>query len=79
MSEDEFTKLFKYMRDKFTATRSEIAEVKKLPLETQKTIDSFAKQLLELTQEPMMLARKVDRMEDWIQESARKTGVKLKF
>ncbi|MBW3568669.1 hypothetical protein KY385_00875 [Candidatus Parcubacteria bacterium] len=79
MSEDQFTKLFKYLQEEFKAVRSEIGEVKRLHLETQATLDSFAKQLLDITQEHMMLARKVDRMEDWIQKIAQKTGVKLDY
>ena len=43
MSKDEFTKLFQYMQKEFKATRAEIAEVKQIHLDTQKTLDLFAK------------------------------------
>lgn len=79
MSEDQFTKLFKYMQTEFKAVRSEIAEVKHLTLETQSTLDSFARQLLDQNQEHLMLAHKVDRMEQWLQKIATKTGVKLEY
>lgn len=78
-TDDALAKMFKYMQTEFKAVRSEIAEVKQLHLDTQNTLDSFAKRLLDQNQEHLMLSHKVDRMEDWIQEIAQKTGVKLTY
>lgn len=79
MSQDEFTKLFKYMQTEFKATRSEIAEVDKKINGIQVTFDSFANQLLSQNQEHLMLVHKVDRMEQWLQKIASKTGVHLEY
>ena len=48
MSEDQFTKLFKYLQTEFKTVRSEIAEVNSKIDGVQGTLDSFAKQLLEM-------------------------------
>lgn len=67
------------MQDEFKHTRSEVSEVKEMVRSLQGSVDSYAKQVLELTQEHLMLGRKVDRMEQWLQQIAVKTGVKLDY
>ncbi len=79
MSDDQFTKLFKYMQTEFKAVRSEIATVNTKIDGVQGTLDALAKQILDLNQEHLMLAHKVDRVETWVQQIAQETGVKLKF
>ncbi len=79
MSEDQFTKLFKYMQGEFKFVREDVGEVKGMVSSLQGSVDSYAKQMLELTQEHLMLARKVDRMEHWLQQLANKAGVKLEY
>lgn len=79
MSDGQFTKLFKYMQTEFKAVRDDIGEVKDMVHGLQSSVDAYAKQVLELTQEHLMLARKVDRMEHWIQKLASKAGVKLDY
>lgn len=54
-------------------------DLKSMFSDLQGSVDAYAKQVLELTQEHLMLARKVDRMEAWIQKVAAKTGVKLDY
>lgn len=78
-TDDELAKIFKYMQQEFKAVRSEVGEARAGIRSLQVSVDSYAKQVMELTQEHLMLSRKVDRMENWIQEIAQKTGVKLKF
>lgn len=77
MSQDEFTRLFKYMESfrKDVDRRFDTQDAK---------IDSLAGAIADLGgqirdyhQEMIMLARKVDRMERWIHEIAKQTGVKL--
>ncbi len=63
MSEDQFTKLFKYMGDRFSDMDKRFDKVDEKVDNIQGTLDSFAKQLLELNQEHLMLSRKVDRIE----------------
>lgn len=81
MSQDEFMKLFKYveemrleMNERFdnTATKKQVDDL-------TNTVDGLAKMITEYHQEMLMLARKVDRMEQWIHEIAEKTGVKLSY
>lgn len=81
MSQDEFTKLFKYMQGEFktindrleqTATRDELDRL-------TSAIDGYAKKVDDYTQEMLMLAHKVDRLEKWINQIAASTGVKLEY
>jgi uncharacterized coiled-coil DUF342 family protein len=81
MSEDEFTKLYKYMQTEFkdikstleqTATKEELNKL-------SSAVDAYAKKVDDYTQEMLMLAHKVDRLERWINKIASKTGVKLDY
>lgn len=77
MSEDEFTKLFKFMQQEFSAVHKDISEVK-TSVDTYATaVDAFAKQSETYMQEMLALTRKVDRLEQWILKVAEATGVKL--
>jgi len=81
MSEDEFTKLFKYMQDEFDKISSKLEETatKKELDQLTNAVDTYAKKVDEYTQEMLMLAHKVDRLEKWINQIAAKTGVKLEY
>ena len=79
MSEDEFTKLFKYMQKEFgkihasleqTATKAELNTL-------TNAVDAYAKQSETYMQEMLALTHKVDRLEQWILKVAEATGVKL--
>ncbi len=79
MSEDEFTKLFKYIQTEFksihdqlenTATKAELNNL-------TNSVDAFAKQSETYMQEMLALGHKVDRLESWILKVAEATGVKL--
>lgn len=79
MSQDEFTKLFKYIeafrRDvdkRFDGVDTEIRDLKG-------AVADLGGQIRDYHQEMIMLARKVDRMEHWIHEIAKQTGVKLSY
>lgn len=81
MKEDEFTKLFKYMQEEFkkindqlenTVTKSELDKL-------TSSVDAYAKRVDDYTQEMLMLAHKVDRLEKWINQIAASTGVKLEY
>jgi len=81
MSEDEFTKLFKYMTKEFGKINSALEKTTtkvELNLLTN-AIDAYAKKVDEYTQGMLMLAHKVDRLEKWINQIAIKTGVKLEY
>lgn len=77
MSEDEFTKLFKYMQKEFAAVRGDIAEVKTSVDTYATSIDAYAKRTETYMQEMLALGHKVDRLEQWILKVAEATGVKL--
>lgn len=79
MSDDQFTKLFKYMQEEFKAAAVERSELREMIGSLQGSVDAYAKQVLELTQEHLMLARKVDRIEQWVQKIAAQSGVKLEY
>lgn len=77
MSQDEFTKLFKYIEKRFDAVDSRFdAQDAKIDNLTGAIAD-LGGQIRDYHQEMILLARKVDRMERWIHEIAKQTGVKL--
>lgn len=67
------------MQDEFKLVRDDVGEVKEMVRGLHSSVDSYAKQVLDITQEHLMLARKVERMEQWLQQVAAKTGVKLEY
>ena len=77
MSDDQFTKLFKYMQQEFSAVRGDIAGLKQDVNVYAGAVDAFAKQSETYMQEMLALSHKVDRLERWIMKIAEETGVKL--
>lgn len=77
MSDDQFTKLFKYMQNEFAAVRNDIAAVKGSIDTYANAVDAYAKQTETYMQEMLALGHKVDRLEQWILKVAEATGVKL--
>ncbi len=81
MSQDEFTKLFKYVEQEFSKVhaRLEKTATKKQVDDLTANVDGLAGQIKDYHQELLMLAHKVDRMEQWIHQIAEKTGIKLSY
>ena len=79
MSQDEFTKLFKYVEEMRTEMREGFTEAAKDRADIRGAIGELAGLIKDYHQEMIMLAHKVDRMERWIHQIAEKTGVKLSF
>lgn len=81
MSEDEFTKLYKYMQKEFKVVNARLEQTatKKELDRLTNAVDSFAKQTETYMQEMLALAHKVDRLEQWILKIAEATGVKLTY
>lgn len=77
MSQDEFTKLFKYMEKRFDGVDKQFESVHGEIADLKGAVGELSGQIRDYHQEMVMLARKVDRMERWIHEIAEKTGVKL--
>lgn len=81
MSQDEFTKLFKYVQE----MRSDINQrldntaTKKQVDDLTNTVDGLAKLIADYNQEMLMMGHKVDRSEQWINQIAAKTGVQLEY
>lgn len=77
MSDDQFTKLFKYMEQRFDGVDKRFDKVDKEILDLKLAVAELAGLIKDYHQEMVMLAHKVDRLERWIHEIADKTGVKL--
>ena len=79
MSEDEFTKLFKYIQKEFKQVNDRLEQtVTKEELNRlTNSVDAYAKQAETYMQEMLALGHKVDRLEQWIMKVAEATGVKL--
>jgi hypothetical protein len=81
MSQDEFTKLFKYVEKRFDLIEKKLENTAaKEDLESlTNAVDGYAKKVDDATQEMLMLAHKVDRLERWINQIAAKTGIQLEY
>ncbi len=79
MSQDEFTKLFKYMQEFRKEVNERFEHVDKRFDHVQGQIDGLTKLITDYNQEMLMLAHKVDRLEKWINQIAAKTGVQLEY
>jgi len=77
MSDDQFTKLFRYMQREFKAVRQDIAAVRTGADEYANNVDAFAKQNETYMQELLALGHIVDRHDSWIHQVAKASGVKL--
>ncbi len=81
MSQDEFTKLFKYMQTEFKKIdkRFDATATKKQVDDLTNTVDGLTKLIVDYNQEMLMIAHKIDRLEKWINQIAAKTGVRLEY
>ena len=79
MSEDQFTKLFKYMEKSFASVEKRFDMQDEKIEDLKGAVAELGGQLRDYHQEMIMLARKVDRMERWIHQIAKQTGVELQF
>jgi hypothetical protein len=79
MSDDQFTKLFKYMEKQFDAVGKRFDTVDTEIADLKGAVAELGGQLRDYHQEMIMLTRKVDRMERWIHQIAKQTGVELQL
>jgi hypothetical protein len=80
MSDDQFTKLFKYMQDNFAVINNKLdtkASQDSLDRLTN-TIDSFVKRLDHTEIEQASRDLQFDRLLSWAREVSAKTGIPLK-
>ncbi len=79
MSQDEFTKLFKYMQEQFRLID------RRFDLQHQDTdalrnsVDTYAKDVDDFVTELAMLIHSDSRQDKWISVLAAKTGVQLEY
>lgn len=79
MQEDQFTKLFTYMQDEFANLREEINHVRSDVQRVYGVVDAIKKEKETDHQERLMMTHQVDRHQDWIEQLAKKTDVKLRY
>lgn len=79
MSQDEFTKLFKYMQKEFKNIDKRFDDQSNSINELRNDVDGYAKQAETYMQEMLAISHKMDRLERWINEIAEKTGVRLTY
>lgn len=80
LSDKDVQKLIKVFatRDE-VVSKSELGELKRDFGNIQLSIDSYAKRADAYFQEMAMFSHKIDRQERWIQEIAKKIGMKLDY
>ncbi len=79
MSQDEFTKLFKYIEEMRSEINSRFDAQDAKITDLRSAVAELAASLKDYHEEMLLLAHKVDRLERWIHEIADKTGVKLSY
>lgn len=68
---------FEHIDERFGRVDEDIAELKRNFNTLQTAVDGYAKKADTYFQEMVMLAHKVDRMERWILQLAKKAGIQL--
>lgn len=79
MSQDEFTKLFKYLESFRKEVNERFDENKREHAELNGAIAQLGGELKDYHAELLALGNKVDRLERWIQQVAQATGVQLEY
>ena len=79
MSEDQFTKLFKYVQEQFALVNEKLDEkASQSSLDKlTNTLDGFVARIDHYETELAARDHKIARLERWIEEIAKQTGVKL--
>ena len=79
MAQDEFTKLFQHMNQRFDVIESKLDQ-KAEKSQAQELLGAIAELSADVKsyhEELLALGNKVDRLERWIHQIAQETGVKL--
>lgn len=77
MDSEQFDKLFKYIEKRFNEVDKNFELVRSDIRENREAIAELAGQIRDYHEEMIMLGRKVDRLERWIHQIAKETGVTL--
>ncbi len=78
MSDDQFTKLYKYMQEFRGEFKQHQEDSKHELADIRGAIAELGAQIREYHQEMIMFSRQVDRLREAIKQIAAETGVKLK-
>lgn len=77
MSEDQFTKLFKYLGKRFDKVDSQFSDAKTEINQIFNKLDSIEKQLEITEDERLVMGHQLERLDRWVHEVADKIGHKL--
>lgn len=77
MGEDEFTKLFKYITDRFDNVDKQFGNLSDRINSLEKLIDKVIKNQEIDEQERIVMGHQLDRLDRWVHEVADKIGYKL--
>lgn len=78
MSDDQFTKLFKYMEKRFDVIDERFEEARRDREDIRGAVAELSAQVRDYHNESIFLNRQVDRLAEAIKQIAAETGVKLK-
>lgn len=78
MSEDQFTKLFKYVQEMRQEMNSGFERVDHQIADVRGAIGELSAQVKDYHEEVLAMSRQMDRLKEAILQIARETGVKLK-
>lgn len=78
MSEDQFTKLFNYMQERFDNVDVKFDDVYKRLDEINNHLDKLAVKADTDDTERLVMARQLDRHLEWIEEAGKKIGLQYK-
>lgn len=78
MSEDQFTKLFKYVEKRFDSVDKRLEESRREHTDIRSSIAELSAQVRDYHHEMIFLTHSIDKLRDAILQIARETGVKLK-
>jgi hypothetical protein len=77
MSENEFTKLFKYMTERFDKVDKQFSKMSERFDGLEKLVDKVLKNQEIDDEERLVMGHQLDRLDRWVHEIAEKIGYKL--
>jgi len=78
MSEDQFTKLFKYMEKRFDAVDEQFENIRKDQIDIKGAIGELSAQVRDYHNEMSIGFHQLDKLKEAILQIAQETGVRLK-
>ncbi len=78
MSDDQFTKLFKYVEKRFNTTDSKFEEARLDRADIRMAIAELSAQVRDYHNEMKFMSHQLDKLRDAILQIAQETGIKLK-